>query len=223
MAQFTLSVAIFLALLTLNTAETRRCRCMPKDSCWPDAHIWERFNVSVGGRLLAPLPLGSPCHNPYFYEVVCNITRQRLHNPFWRAEFAGGMQFTNWKMDGDEGCPINVGRNTPCIQGAIPLYVVNVSNTFDVQRTVEFASSHNLRLVIKNIGHDFLGRNEFTADGCIEGTSAVTVEAGVLWETVYKEAAKCGLEVVGGQALSVGAAGDMCKAGDIVICRRNMA
>jgi hypothetical protein len=37
--------------------------------------------------------------------------------------------------------------------------VVNATTESDVSKAVKFAADHNLRLVIKNTGHDFLGRN----------------------------------------------------------------
>jgi hypothetical protein len=37
--------------------------------------------------------------------------------------------------------------------------VINATNANDVSEGVKFAITHNVRLVIKNTGHDFLGRN----------------------------------------------------------------
>lgn len=46
-----------------------------------------------------------------------------------------------------------------CTQGGYSLYSVNVSNVAQIQLTVNFARSRNLRLVVKNTGHDYNGRS----------------------------------------------------------------
>jgi hypothetical protein len=42
-----------------------------------------------------------------------------------------------------------------CTVGGYPSYVVNVSTVAHIQQAVNFARNLNLRLVIKNTGHDF--------------------------------------------------------------------
>ena len=46
-----------------------------------------------------------------------------------------------------------------CTVGGYPLYVVNARNTWDVQAAVNFARNKNIRLVVKNTGHDFSGKS----------------------------------------------------------------
>lgn len=46
-----------------------------------------------------------------------------------------------------------------CTQGGYSLYSVNVSNVAQIQLAVNFARSLNLRLVVKNTGHDYNGRS----------------------------------------------------------------
>lgn len=46
-----------------------------------------------------------------------------------------------------------------CTQGGYSLYSVNVSNVAQIQLSVNFARSLNLRLVTKNTGHDYNGRS----------------------------------------------------------------
>ena len=38
------------------------CRYIPGDGGWPSAHVWQRLNATVGGRLIATVPLGRVCH-----------------------------------------------------------------------------------------------------------------------------------------------------------------
>ena len=62
-----------------------------------------------------------------------------------------------------ESCAFNLtaGLHPPgdCQQGAVPGKYVQVQSVEDVQRTVEFARRHRLRLVVKNTGHDYRGHS----------------------------------------------------------------
>jgi FAD binding domain len=51
----------------------------------------------------------------------------------------------------------------PCTQGSVPPDGVDARSANDVQAAVKFAKQHNLKLVVKNTGRDFLGRS--TAHG----------------------------------------------------------
>lgn len=84
---------------------------------------------------------------------------------------------------------------------------------------VRFAGAHNLRLVVKNTGHDYLGRSSAEGGSLlvwthrVVGTSwsgdnrTVTVQAGVVWGSLYLEAQARGRYVQGGWCPSVGASG----------------
>ena len=47
------------------------CKTFPGDSRWPAAWEWNALNISVGGRLVETVPLGSPCHDPTFDAAQC--------------------------------------------------------------------------------------------------------------------------------------------------------
>ena len=134
-----------------------------------------------------------------------------------------------WEV-GDGQCFINASLTSPCDAGLVPRYSVNATSTEDIQKAVNFASQHDLYLVIKNTGHDHLGRssgagafaiwthnlkgrewhNDFVAHGApwgTEGQHAVTLQAGEQWLDVYRDAARHKRIVVGGAARTVGAAG----------------
>lgn len=57
------------------------CRCLPGDACWPSAARWHRFNETVGGRLVASEPIGSPCHDPTYDAEACEALREEWFNP----------------------------------------------------------------------------------------------------------------------------------------------
>lgn len=47
------------------------CRNLPGDPGWPSAATWAALNKTVGGRLIATVPLGTPCHDPKYNQAVC--------------------------------------------------------------------------------------------------------------------------------------------------------
>ena len=47
------------------------CRCLPGDTCWPKAQEWASLNSTVGGRLVATVPLAAPCHDPTYNATEC--------------------------------------------------------------------------------------------------------------------------------------------------------
>lgn len=47
------------------------CRCLPTDSCWPKEDKWAKLNQTVGGRLIATVPVAAPCHDPTFNAAEC--------------------------------------------------------------------------------------------------------------------------------------------------------
>jgi hypothetical protein len=112
----------------------------------------------------------------------------------------------------------------PCILGNIASYAINVSNVDDAAAGVRFAKHHNIRLVIKNTGHDFLGRS--TGQGSLSLWThnlksisvsnhsgpfytgpAIKLGAGVQGYEAYAAAADHGLRVTGGFCPTVGIVG----------------
>lgn len=52
---------------------------------------------------------------------------------------------------------INSARR--CLQGSVPSKYVDVRSIDDVQKSLAFIRENGLQLVIKNTGHDYLGRS----------------------------------------------------------------
>jgi hypothetical protein len=49
-----------------NDGYQPQCRCYPGDECWPSVHEFAAFNRTLDGRLIATVPLASPCHDDEF-------------------------------------------------------------------------------------------------------------------------------------------------------------
>ncbi|KAG0268333.1 hypothetical protein DFQ27_006956 [Actinomortierella ambigua] len=213
------------------------CRCLPSQPCWPSAKTWEALNRTVGGRLIATKPPSHACHSPHYDPVKCWAIRNGYLDQHWRELQPGAMAYTNWETHKGEGCLGTGGfLSRPCRQGAVPLYTVNASSIEDVQATLKFARQHNIRLVIKNTGHDVVGRSTapnslslwmffrkgvqmtdaFVPEGAPEGTKgegAAVIESGVQFGDLYRLAHEHNRTIVGGSTPSVGAAGGFCLGG----------
>jgi hypothetical protein len=112
----------------------------------------------------------------------------------------------------------------PCALGNYVRYSVNVSCPEQIATTIKFATKHNIRLVVRNTGHDYNGRS--TGAGALaiwthhlkdleihdykdqhyEG-QAITMGAGVQGFEAYELADASGYQVVGGECPTVGLAG----------------
>ena len=114
-------------------------------------------------------------------------------------------------------------------------YAVVATDASDVALAVDFARTHDLRLVIKGTGHDYLGRSSapnsllvwthemrkvsteeaFVPSGCATApVPAVSLGAGARWLDAYEEVVvKRGRYVQGGGCTSVGAAGGFLQGG----------
>ncbi|PIL35785.1 hypothetical protein GSI_02515 [Ganoderma sinense ZZ0214-1] len=130
-----------------------------------------------------------------------------------------------------EGCYRNTSLGMPCRQGSVPPLGIDARTVEDIQAGVKFAADYNLRLVVKNTGHDLArstGRDGFmiwthNMKGIVIHDKltpagapvtefheqAVTVAAGVQWHEVYSKLDDVKRMMVGGvtNGGSVGAAG----------------
>lgn len=148
--------------------------------------------------------------------MACLDAIKNMNNPFYVGDQPGGTQLSGW-----------LEAWTP----APSAYAITARNASDVAAAVNFARSHNLRLVVKGGGHSYLGTSNapdsllvwtramkkitlhgaFVPRGCegkIAPVHAVTAEAGAMWSDVYDAVTiKGGRYVQGGGCTTVGVAG----------------
>ncbi len=147
------------------------------------------------------------------------------------------MMLTSWHSAGDptsimsplfqgKTCMPQNGQTGTCAIGGFPSYTVNVSNVAQIQLAINFARNLNLRLIVKNTGHDFLGKS--TGAGALSiwthnlksvefiksysGPSSYTgsafkLGAGIEVGELYAAANKYGVTAVGGECKGVGVVG----------------
>nr|WCO08189.1 RNase T2 protein [Pestalotiopsis microspora] len=214
------------------TNPTNSCRVLPGDAQWPKVSDWNSLNKTIQGRLIASVPLSSVCHDAPFnnynadacaaVQTTWNETKlTHINQP---SEFLS-MYFNNYTCD-----PFTP-KSQPCELGNFVSYVVNVTEASDVQSAISFAKKNNVRLVIKNTGHDYLGKS--TGKGGLslwthnlKSTKyiakynssyykgpAIKLGAGVEGFEAYAAANASGHSIVGGSCPTVGISGGYSQGG----------
>ncbi|KAF9458244.1 hypothetical protein BDZ94DRAFT_1174028 [Collybia nuda] len=210
------------------------CRCLYGEKCWPKVKDFSDLASQLSQPLLHPKPPGSACYPPDSPSENCSKVMVNMHNSHWRSDQSGSMQAPNFEthtfLNGTiSACYIDTMPSFPCTQGSIPEIGVDARSIQDVQAAVKFSLKHTLRLVIKNTGHDYLGRSTarggfllwmhnlknitynlaFVPSGAPPDRyyQALTVGAGVQWHEAYEAAETHGRVVLGATAGSIGAGG----------------
>ncbi|KAK0735139.1 hypothetical protein B0T26DRAFT_621645, partial [Lasiosphaeria miniovina] len=196
---------------------------------------WDGLNKSVGGRLYTGAPVGLPCHDNFNSQphdpdpAACSVVEQHRRDMDWLITQMSGYAQGNWGVcqRPNSGCatsptgpPINA--STPCNQGNIPSYYVDVRQVSDIAAVFAFAAENKKPVVVKNSGHDYKGRSaglgslalwmhnyrqpltldaNFVPDGCVEGVGpGITFGAGEGWDGVFAFAKTHNLTVAGGSS-----------------------
>jgi len=211
-----LCVCSFLFMATEDAATgAERKYCLPTESCWPKAEEWEALNKEVNGKLISVKSFLDPCKTDV-ESLACKTALKDAESPFFLESRPDATQSSGY---------FNAWISTPS------QYAIAAEKPEDIVAGVNFAKKHNIKIVIKGTGHDYLGRSnapdslliwthkmreiqmhdEFVAQGCptkARGIPAVTVGAGARWLEVYNEVTnKHGRYVQGGGCTSVGAVG----------------
>ena len=131
----------------------------------------------------------------------------------------------------NQSCDPFQPRDRPCELGNYVRYAVDASGPADVQKAIAFAASKNIRLVIRNTGHDYLGRStgagslavwthhlkDITHVPAYKGSGyngpAFKIGAGVQGFELMAASRDKGLVVVGGECPTVGVAGGYTQGG----------
>ncbi|KAE8323130.1 FAD-binding domain-containing protein [Aspergillus sergii] len=238
-----LHLSVLLSLVYATKAISRPRLYTPLASI--NQTTWAALNESVSGRLGNALPMMAPCYRNVNGDTQvpdlqrCSVTMGKRFDPGFVSDQIGGYLNENWGacQATGETCSVPglVGLDliTPiierCDQGSVPSMYVEMASVEDVQATFRFARENNIRLVIKNTGHDFKGRSSapdslalwthnyrppirlqkmFTPDLC-DGPvgDVITFGAGQQFQGIYEFAHENGYRVVGGSSATVGAAG----------------
>ncbi|KAI1195866.1 hypothetical protein F5X97DRAFT_306967 [Nemania serpens] len=210
------------------------CRVIPGDASWPSAETWAEFNTTLRGNLIATTPIAAPCHTTLFGQAnalfdpdECAALRDSWFFPETHIQSPSSPMAYPFS---DNSCNPFSAPDTPCTIGSHAVYTVNATGAADFRDAVRFAADHNIRLVIRNSGHDYLGKStgahslavwtrHLDAMSVVAYTSkaytgpALKIGAGAQTIDVYKYASSQGLVVVGGNCPTVALAGGYIQGG----------
>jgi hypothetical protein len=165
-------------------------RVRPSDRLWPNAARWNDLQRKIEGRLLEVHPPFDGCRNN---AKACKVLIENLKNPFFIGDQTWATQISGW---------------TGAWSSQSSVYAVAARSASDVAAAVNFASDHNLRLVVKGGGHSYQGTSN-APDSLLIWTRpmrriemhdaffgrnwpkgkpavpAVTVQSGAVWMDVY--------------------------------------
>ncbi|KAJ6157575.1 hypothetical protein N7470_005167 [Penicillium chermesinum] len=129
-------------------------------SLWPSENIWELFDWVLGtGSLIKTVPLATVCYpsEPDYDSAKCEEITDNWTNSYLHAADPASIM---WPLFEGRTClPTNQNVTADCTLGGYSSYAVNVSHVAQIQLAVNFARLANLRLVVKNTGHDFSGKS----------------------------------------------------------------
>ncbi|KAJ5751884.1 hypothetical protein N7520_008801 [Penicillium odoratum] len=217
----------------------KSCRCLPSDSCWPSQAEWQSLNQTANGHVHALRPLAAVCHGSGYNYTACNIAKRNENDELWRSNQPGAVDWPNWEAwpAQNQSCYIDSKKTMPCGQGRISRYTLQAESVEDIQAGVRFASMYNLRVAIKNTGHNHAGRSVAPEslqinthlmtnmtkhtnfkpagyDGEDGGVGlAATLGAGVQLYDMYRWLGENDIIAVGGSAAGVGVTGGYIQGG----------
>jgi hypothetical protein len=237
--------SILILTIGLVTATgTSSYDCIPGKKCWPNQQEWQQLNETLGGRLYQTIPLGAPCYmnSIYYDEDCCSSVQSTYNSSLDRVSNYGQTFWQNWESCGTSGCSLLSSDPTEelfptCSLGTLATYYVDVRNASHISATLRFSKQHNIRITIKNTGHDFAGRSvgpntlviwthnlsnmsfyrNFTASSCpmANGYNVGELEAGVVAGDAYRYFGEYGMDITGGYEESVGLAGGFAQGGGV--------
>ncbi|KFX97817.1 hypothetical protein V490_02608 [Pseudogymnoascus sp. VKM F-3557] len=216
-----------------------KCKCTPTDDCWPKVSDWDTLNTTIDGRLINNEPLARPCYQGAGYsKEICEDISSNWNVNSWLATSPVGYSYPTFDSCPAINATIGAGRYPQCDLGNFPVYTVNATRSSDIAAGIKFSKDHNVRLVIKNTGHDISQRSQgygslsiwikYLKDGLLfqdqyapsDGSCqadytgpAITIGGGYVWEDLYKFAHDHGSIVVGGDDRTVGTLGGFLQGG----------
>ncbi|KAH8678480.1 isoamyl alcohol oxidase [Xylariales sp. PMI_506] len=208
-------------------AAASRCHCLPGDACWPTTSQWTALNNTVEGRLVATVPIGTPCHGSSYNEDACTTLQSDWYLPQTHLDSSSSVMQTYFA---NQSCDPFTPQSQACLLGNYVSYAVNVTSSSDVAAALSFAQENNVRIVIRNTGHDYFGRS--TGAGGLSiwthhlkdidfldyssaaySGPAVKIGAGVVGAEVLTAASANNYVVVTGECPTVGLAGGYTQGG----------
>ena len=137
------------------------CKNHPLHSSWPSVRDWSALNQSTGGVLIKTEPVASSCYNASSFASTtsCDEIQKNWFYSAFHAEQPESIGYSYWA---NNSCvPPNdyaYDKGQQCELGGLPKYVLNATTAEQIATAAKWASSQNIRIVVKGTGHDLNGR-----------------------------------------------------------------
>jgi hypothetical protein len=208
-----------------------QCKVFPGDADWPSQTTWSKINATLDGALIQTVPLAASCYRnrPEYDVAACQHAQDNWKIPAFHVNDPASALFPLYQ--GRTCMPTDDPDSSDCTLGGYAAYSVAATKVSQIQLAVNVARNANLRLVVKNTGHDFADKSigagalsiwthklndiKFLPDYNCRGRSgpAFKLGAGVVTQDVYAAAEANGVTVAGGECRTVGIAGGFTAGG----------
>ncbi|PTB64966.1 FAD-binding domain-containing protein [Trichoderma citrinoviride] len=157
-AKYTSKSALVAILATSVYGVDAACRCLPGDPCWPTDTAWASLNSTVSGKLIKNVPVAAPCYpGPHHDAAACAVIETNWSDSVFQSQYPTGYDFPHeWT------CNLPGRNSSTCSLGDYPVYSINATTPAAISAGLKFAAQYNLRVTVKQSGHDFLGRSAGT-------------------------------------------------------------
>jgi hypothetical protein len=202
--------------------EEKKCKTYPADADWPTSQQWQGLNSTLNDTLIKAVPEASICYSDGATNssTQCQSLTDTWNNSTLRISDPTSIRsilFQGMTCMPPSYSASFLGNTKTCDLGGFPEYILNATNVAQIQLAVQFARMHNIRLVVKNTGHDFgaksVGKGALSVwthylkdteyvekyEGSGYVGKAVNLAAGVQVFEAYALAKKYGITLVGGE------------------------
>lgn len=157
-SSFSLSLCLLLDLTVLGISASKSCKANTIDGTWPRHDKWQHLNITLNGALIATSPVASSCYNHtrFHSTYACQAVEDNWSSSVFHA--AQPESIGAWIFANNSCVPPLVSDAHGCRLGGLPSYVVNATNEREIATALQWAATHNVRVVVKGTGHDLNGR-----------------------------------------------------------------
>ncbi|KAF2738971.1 FAD-binding domain-containing protein [Polyplosphaeria fusca] len=203
-----------------------RCRYGPSDGKWPAEKAWTKLGRQLSSTdvLIKTTPQASVCYGEQKNDAKCQDLTKNWSNSYTHID--DPTEVLSPIYQGLTCQPPSIYNSGNCSLGGYPSYVINVKNVLDIQLGINFARNDQVRLIVKNTGHDFSGKSvgagslsiwthglkdmqyfeNYVDESGYKGP-AIKAGAGVQAFDLYKFANDHGVMAVAGEGQTVGVMG----------------
>ncbi|KAI8941278.1 hypothetical protein NX059_002508 [Plenodomus lindquistii] len=141
-----------------RTRGNAACKTFPGDWNYPLPIVWSLFDTLLGGALIKTTPVAAPCYKSsgVYDAAKCADVSARFTTANLHTSDPTSMM---WPLFQGRTCMPTNNPNGTCTLGGYPSYSIDVENVAHIQLGINFARNLNLRLVVKNTGHDYIGKS----------------------------------------------------------------